>query len=98
MKVILAHAGVQFIPFTSIEFGPTTHVKHAVGTTAMVHCYRCAATNGVTRTVLDQDLIPDGVYDLPDADWEPDAYDLADMRQRQLSYADEAIFIDGERI
>jgi hypothetical protein len=39
------------------------------GISRWFHIYYCEAENGAIQEIEDEDLIEDGVYDLPDKDW-----------------------------
>lgn len=39
------------------------------GLSRWFYTYFCEAANGVVDQIEDEDLIPDGAYELPDKDW-----------------------------
>lgn len=70
MQVQIEKVGVQGIPMASIPQELWDNVEKCIGEMAYVNVYHCSAVSGKEADILEQGEIPDGIYELPDKDWE----------------------------
>lgn len=69
MKVKVVCKGVVGFPISMLPEEQWGLAK-VIGGFAYYFSYVCMAENGVGKRIYDRDQIPDGVYELPDRDWE----------------------------
>lgn len=65
MMVKLKHMGVQLVPLENIEPKYWMAVKTVINGSAVFQHYLLTEEHGLTMSILDQDIVTDGEYDLP---------------------------------
>lgn len=84
MKVKLTHLGKAFIPMESIDMKYWKNVKNVHDGKAVFEMYQVEEPHGFTMTHYDQDVVPDGEYDLPltIADFAPEDVGVNTLEER----------------